>query len=231
MELKKSPKADLQNKRKYFLQIGIIVSLAIVIGLFSWSQSEKVIEQINVESEIVEQDFIEITVQEEKPKPEIVQTKTVTISEIINVVKNDAKITDDLSFLDDFGGDDFQIEFKTVAPKKEEIVEEEAPVIRAEEMPKFGRGGGLEEFRAWCISNIRYPQSAQDNGIQGVVVLSFVIEKDGTLTNIKVLRSRDRDLDAEAVRVLGNSPKWQPGKNRGKAVRVTYTLPINFQLN
>lgn len=231
MELKKSPKADLQNKKKYFLQIGIIIALAIVIGLFSWSQSEKVIDQVGSQSEIVEQDVIEITVQEEKPKVEVVQTKTVTISEIINVVKNDAKITEDLSFLDDFSGDDFKIEFKATGPRKEEAVEEEAPVIRAEQMPKFGKSGGLDEFRDWCLKQIVYPQAAIDNGIQGNVVLSFVIEKDGTLTNIKVLRSRDRDLDAEAVRVLKSSPKWQPGKNRGKPVRVTYTLPINFQLH
>lgn len=231
MELKKSPKADLQNKKKYFLQIGIIIALAIVIGLFSWSQSEKVIEQVGSQSEVVEQDVIEITVQDEKPKVEVVQTKTVTISEIINVVKNDAKITEDLSFLDDFSGDDFKIEFKSTGPKKEDVVEEEAPVIRAEQMPKFGKSGGLDEFRTWCFQQIVYPQAAVDNGIQGSVVLSFVIEKDGTLTNIKVLRSRDRDLDAEAVRVLKSSPKWQPGKNRGKPVRVTYTLPINFQLH
>lgn len=229
MELKKSPKADLQNKKVYFLQIGIVVALALTIGLFSWSQSEKVIDQVGPSEVKVEQDVIEITVQDEKPKAEIVQTKTVTISEIINVVKNDAKITEDLSFLDDFSGEDFKIEFKTTGPKEEKALDEEPPVIRAEQMPTFN-GGDLNVFRSWCLSQIRYPQSAIDNGIQGNVVLSFVIEKNGKLTNIKVLRSRDRDLDAEAVRVLESSPVWKPGRNRGQPVRVTYTLPINFQL-
>ena len=96
-------------------------------------------------------------------------------------------------------------------------------------MPSF-QGGDLNKFRAWVQQNIRFPQIALENGIQGRVVLSFVIEKDGRLTNIQVLQTPDRSLSDEAIRVLQQSPKWSPGKQRNQPVRVRYTLPVEFRI-
>ncbi|MBQ5874341.1 MAG: energy transducer TonB, partial [Alistipes sp.] len=86
-------------------------------------------------------------------------------------------------------------------------------------------------FRNWVQSKLRYPQIAQENGVQGRVVLAFVIEKDGKLTNIEVLQTPDRSLADEAVRVLNTSPKWEPGMQQQQAVRVKYTLPVTFTIS
>ena len=111
----------------------------------------------------------------------------------------------------------------------EETVVDDEPFLIAETMPSF-QGGDLNKFRNWVQSNVKFPQIALENGIQGRVVLSFVIEKDGRLTNIQVLQTPDRSLSEEAVRVLNKSPKWSPGKQRNQVVRVKYTLPVDFRV-
>ena len=120
---------------------------------------------------------------------------------------------------------------KSAAPQEvvEEVVEDDAPFIIAEEMPKF-QGGDLMKFRSWVQGKLKYPVIAQENGIQGKVTLTFVIERDGSLTNIQVMQSPDRALADEAVRVLQSSPKWTPGKQRNSPVRVRYTLPVEFRI-
>lgn len=231
MELKKSPKADLQNKKKYFMQIGIVLSLLLVIGLFSWSQSEKVIEVVAQEAVAVEQEVAEITVQEDKRPPAPVKTQAVAISEVLNIVKNDAKIEQDLSILDMDMMDQIAVDASKFGGTYtgEAETDEDTPIFFAEEMPTF-QGGDLNKFRAWCQSNLRYPPIALDNGVQGTVHLQFVVERDGTIKKVTVVRGADRELDAAAVKIVMSSPKWTPGKNRGKAVRVTYNMPIQFQL-
>ena len=107
--------------------------------------------------------------------------------------------------------------------------EDDQPFLIAETMPSF-QGGDLNTFRTWVQQNVKFPQIALENGIQGRVVLSFVIEKDGRLTNIQVLQTPDRSLSEEAIRVLNKSPKWSPGKQRNQAVRVKYTLPVDFRV-
>ena len=94
-------------------------------------------------------------------------------------------------------------------------------------MPSFP-GGNVQK---WISKNVKYPVLAMENGIQGKVYIQFVIEKDGSITDVKVVRGVDASLDKEAVRVVKAMPKWKPGKQRGKPVRVSYTLPINFQLS
>ena len=112
---------------------------------------------------------------------------------------------------------------------QEEEIEDDQPFLIAETMPSF-QGGDLNTFRTWVQQNVRFPQIALENGIQGRVVLTFVIEKDGRLTNIEVLQTPDRSLSEEAIRVLSKSPKWSPGKQRNQAVRVKYTLPVDFRV-
>ena len=225
MEIKKSPKADLQNKRGLLLEIGLAVALAIVIGAFAWTPKEHRIEQVDLNYAIVEEEITEITRQDQKPPEPPKKVEVKVIADLLQVVTNDTKIETSMTF-DEFD-EDAEV-FQEVEVVEEEIVDDE-PFLIVETMPTF-QGGDLNTFRNWVQSNVRFPQIALENGIQGTVVLSFVIEKDGSLTNIQVLRTPDRSLAEEATRVLQKSPKWTPGKQRNQVVRVKYNLPVVFRV-
>ncbi len=232
MELKKSPKADLENKRSYFLEIGIIVALAACIGLFSWSQKERKIENL-VQEEVVavETEMTEVTVQEDKRPPAPMKTQAVVLSDLLNVVQNDAKIEQTMNILDLDVTQDLAVDvgkFGGTYTGEEEVVEDD-PVVIAEEMPSF-MGGDVNAFSRWCSQHIKYPPVAIDNGSQGKVMLQFVVERDGSISRVTVRRGVDKYLDEEAVRVVKSSPKWKPGSNRGKPVRVYVNVPITFVL-
>ena len=115
------------------------------------------------------------------------------------------------------------------AKSEQESVSEDPPFTTVEQMPTF-QGGDLITFNRWVMSQIRYPEIAQQNGIQGLVLVKFIVETDGSLSNIKVIQSPDTSLTAEAVRVISNSPKWEPGRQRNLPVRVSFTMPVNFRL-
>lgn len=225
MELKKSPKADLNNKRGLLLEIGLVVSLLLVIAAFAYTPKEYRIEIVTEYVAPVEEEITEVTRQDQKPPeaPKKVEVKVIT--DMLEVVTNDTKITTDV----DFAEFDENTEVIQQVEVKEEVIEDDQPFLIAETMPSF-QGGDLNKFRAWVQQNVRFPQIALENGIQGRVVLSFVIEKDGRLTNIQVLQSPDRSLSDEAIRVLSKSPKWSPGKQRNQVVRVKYTLPVDFRV-
>lgn len=225
MELKKTPKADLQNKRGLFLEIGLVISLLLVIGAFLYTPKEHRIEQLEQEVTVVEEEMIEVTRQDQKPPEAPKKTEMKVIADMLSIVKNDAKITTEVDFAD-FDDD---TEIVQIVEVKEEEIKDDEPFISAETMPKF-QGGDLTTFRNWVQSKVRYPQVAQENGISGRVVLQFVIERDGRLTNIVVLQTPDRSLSEEAIRVLNQSPKWSPGKQRSQTVRVKYTLPVDFRI-
>lgn len=225
MELKKTPKADLQNKRGLLLEIGLVISLALVIGAFAYTPKEHRIEQIDQEVIVVEEEMMEVTRQDQKPPEAPKKTEMKVIADMLSIVKNDAKITTEVEFAD--FDEDTEI-IQEVEVEEEEIVDDQ-PFLTVETMPSF-QGGDLLKFRNWVQGKVRYPQIAQENGISGRVVLSFVIERDGSLTNIVVLQSPDRSLSEEAIRVLNQSPKWSPGKQRNQAVRVKYTLPVEFRI-
>lgn len=232
MELKKSPKADLENKRSYFLEIGIIVALAACIAMFSWSQKERVIEVVEQAPVVVETEMMEVTIQEDKRPPAPMKTQAVAISEILNVVKNDAKIEQTLNILDLDVTQDLAVDVSKFGGTYtgEAEVEDDTPVVIAETMPTF-MGGTVDDFAKWCGKHIVYPPAAQDNGSQGRVMVQFVVERDGSISHVTVLRGVDRLLNDEAVRVIKSAPKWTPGSNRGKPVRVYVNVPINFVLS
>ena len=225
MEIKKSPKADLQNKRGLLLEIGLIIALGLVIAAFSYTPSEYRIEKVDLEYAQVEEEITEITRQDQKPPEPPKKVEVKVIADLLQVVTNDTKITTDV----DFAEFDEDMEIIQQVEVEEEVVEDDQPFLIAETMPSF-QGGDLNTFRAWVQSNVRFPQIALENGIQGRGVLTFVIEKDGRLTNIVVLQAPDRSLSDEAVRVLQKSPKWKPGKQRNQTVRVKYTLPVDFRV-
>lgn len=225
MEIKKSPKADLQNKRGLLLEIGLVISLALVIIAFSYTPKEHRIEKVDLNYGPVEEQITEITRQDQKPPEAPKKVEVKVIADMLQVVTNDTKITTEVDFTEFDQNVDIVQEVAVV----EEKIEDEQPFLIAETMPSF-QGGDLNTFRNWVQQNVKFPTIALENGIQGRVVLTFVIEKDGRLTNIQVLKTPDRSLSDEAIRVLNQSPKWSPGKQRNQVVRVKYTLPVDFRL-
>ena len=229
MEIKKSPKADLENKKMLFLEIGLVIALLVCGAALAFNTKPEPEPYTPPKQDVREQEFeMDRTVQEQQQQqPEQQKAKTQVLADVLTIVSNDTKIeTPDLLFSDDASAfDDFEFEVEEVV---ETIVEEEI-FVTAEEMPTF-QGGDLSKFRNWVQNNVKYPQIALENGIQGNVVIKFVVEKDGKLSNIQVLQTPDKTLADAAVQVLQKSPKWKPGKQRNKPVRVTYTLPVSFKI-
>lgn len=227
MEIKKSPKADLRNKRGLMLEIGLIVSLLAVIGAFAYTPGERAPEPVVLGNfGPVASEMVEITRQED-PKPQVVKKAQINvITDVLKVVDNTEKIDTEVDFQEFTEGLEV---IDQIGTSTEEVVVEEAPFVIVEDMPSF-MGGDLSKFRAWVQERVRYPAIAQENGIFGRVTVSFVIEKDGSLTNIEVMQTPDRSLSEETIRVLKLSPKWTPGKQRGSAVRVKYILPVDYRI-
>lgn len=228
MEIKKTPKADLENRRTLFTEIGLVVALLVVWGAFSYSTKEKAVASLGEDTQVVEvEDMVPIT--EETPPPPPEAPKIPALSDQIDIVEDDIKVDDNFMSLEDDASLGVEI-MDYVEEVKEEVVEEEAiPFQLVEEKPSFN-GGDANEFSKWVNSKLQYPEIAKENGVQGRVTLQFTVNPDGSVSNVKVLRGVDSSLDKEAVRVVSMSPKWKPGKQRDRAVKVTYTFPVIFQL-
>lgn len=228
MEIKKTPKADLENRRALYTEIGLVVALLVVWGAFSYSTKEKAVASLGEDTQVVEvEDMVPITQETPPPPPEA--PKIPVLSDQIDIVEDDIKVDDNFMSLEDDANLGVEI-MDYVEEVKEEVVEEEAiPFQLVEEKPSFN-GGDANEFSKWVNSKLQYPEIAKENGVQGRVTLQFTVNPDGSVSNVKVLRGVDSSLDKEAVRVVSMSPKWKPGKQRDRAVKVTYTFPVIFQL-
>lgn len=229
MEVKKTEKASLENKRLLFVEIGFIAALLFVWGAFSYSTKEKkvaILEDTNVEVEVEE--MVPITQETPPPPPET--AKIPVLSDQIDIVDDEVTVDDDMFMnLEDDANMGVEI-MDYVENVQEEVVEEEAiPFQLVEEKPSFN-GGDANKFSEWVNGRLVYPEIAKENGVSGRVTLQFTVEADGSVTNVKVLRGVDSSLDKEAVRVVSSSPKWKPGKQRDRAVKVSYTFPVVFQL-
>lgn len=228
MEVKKSPKADLNNKKLLFVEIGLVLSLLITIGAFEYKTKEKQESILSAENtELIEEEIIPITQDTPPPPPET--PKIPILSDQIDIIDDDVKINDNIINLEDDAnlGVDIQDYVEEV---KEEVVEEETiPFQLVEEKPKF-QGGDANDFTKWVNQRLVYPDVAKENGVQGRVMLQFTVNTDGSVSGVKVLRGVDPSLDKEVVRVVSMSPKWTPGKQRDRKVKVTYTFPVIFQL-
>lgn len=230
MEIKKSPKASLENKKLLFKEIGLIISLAIVLGAFEWSTSEKASATLAADNKVViEEEQVPIT--QDTPPPPPAELKEPVVSDIIDIVDDDVKVDDKL-LISSEDDKSLGVEIKNYVVQsntEEAVVEEEVPFAIVEEKPTF-KGGDQNDFTKWVFSQIVYPEIAKENGVQGRVTLQFTVNTDGRVSDVKVLRGVDSSLDKEAVRVVSSSPKWAPGKQRGKAVKVRFTFPVIFQL-
>lgn len=229
MEIKKSPKANLENKKFLFTEIGLIVALLAVLGAFEWSTTEATsLDALGDDvAVVVEEEQVPITQEEQLPPPEV--PKEPVMSDIIDIVDDDIKVDDVVISTEDDKSLGVEIKEYVVEQEEEEVEEEEVPFAIVEQKPTF-QGGDANTFTKWVFSKIVYPEIAKENGVQGRVTLQFTIETDGSVKNVKVLRGVDSSLDKEAVRVVSSSPKWKPGMQRNKPVRVKYTFPVVFQL-
>lgn len=228
MEKKKSERADLQNKKVLFMEIGCIVALTLVYFGFEYTSEEvrtAVLDDNNVITEI--EDLIPITF--ETPPPPPAAPKIPVLSDQIDIVDDEIEIDDNMFLkLEDDPGSGVEI-MDYIEVIDEEVEEEEIPFMLVEEKPTFQKGDA-NQFSKWVNQRLVYPEIAKENGVQGRVTLQFTIDKDGTLTKVKVVRGVDPSLDKEAVRVVSMSPKWEPGRQRDRAVPVTYTFPVIFKL-
>ncbi|MBO8481474.1 MAG: energy transducer TonB [Muribaculum sp.] len=228
MELKKSPKANLENKKTLFTEIGLIVALAVVLVAFEHKTREKAVSTLEEEVYIpVEEEIIPITQETPPPKPDM--PKIPQLSDEIDIVSDDIQVEDIIINTEDIADMGVQVMDYVAEVEEEEIEEEIIMSAAVEEEPSFN-GGDKNDFSRWVQQRLVYPQIALENGIQGTVMLQFDIDKDGNLVNIVVLRGIDKTIDEEAVRVVSSSPKWSPGRNNDLPVKVRYIFPVQFQL-
>ena len=228
MEIKKSEKANLENKKLLFIEIGLILSLLIVYIALEWTSKETNTAVLEDNTEILIEEEI-ISTNMETPPPPPAAPKIPVLSDQIDIVDDEIELEDDM-FMNLEDDSSLGVEIMDYVEVEEEVVEEEAiPFQLVEEKPSF-QGGDANQFSKWVNSRLVYPEIAKENGVSGRVTLQFTVEKDGSVTKVRVLRGVDPSLDKEAVRVVSMSPKWKPGKQRDRAVPVTYTFPVIFQL-
>ena len=223
MEPKKNPNVDLEKKRSLYMQISLAIALLVVLGAFEYRSYEKGTSSLgdfNLEADWEEE--IENTFREEKPPP----PPPPPPDEIV-IVEDEEEIDNEIEIEDTEGGEEIEIF------EEEETTDEVFMIV--EDMPRFKGCTDDQctqiEIMTYIAKNTKYPPIAKENNITGRVFVSFVVDKTGKVTKVKVLRGVDKYLDAEAVRVVQSLPKFKPGKQRGKAVNVQYNVPINFKLS
>ncbi len=222
MELKKNPRLDYQKKSVLFFNIGLVLSLLIVISAFEWKFMEDVSE-VNLKGFMPIEDVLNIPITVQNPPPPKPQLKQVTIIE----VKDDEIDVDDIDFnFDNIEIDRIEEIVEYIGEPEEEEVD--VTVSFAETMPSYK--GGLKAFYKFVGQNLKYPAQARRIGIEGKVFVHFVVDKDGSLSDIKIVRGIGAGCDEEVLRIIEKSPKWNPGKQRGRPVKVRMMMPITFQL-
>lgn len=224
MQIKKSQHASLEDKKIIYVLMGFVFVLSLCYVALEWTEQEVTKYEV-MDDEFLFEEEVEIqqTTQETPPPPPPPAVQEV---EVLNVVEDNVE-TESIEINTEDDKEEVVIAAPIEAPEEEE--EEEVIFVVVESMPEFP--GGQQALFKYINENVKYPVIAQENGIQGRVICQFVVNKDGSIVDIEVVRSGgDPSLDKEAVRVIKSMPKWKPGKQRGKPVRVKFTVPINFKL-
>ena len=227
MDVKKSPKATLEDKKFLFVLMGLVMVLSLIYIAFEWTDKEVTVYEV-IDPDMLAEEEIEIiqTAQELPPPP---PPPAPEIVEELNIVEDDV-VTESVEINTEDDKDKTVSISAPVTSTGSTIVEEEDQVVFqvVEKMPSFP-GGDAALFK-YLSDNVKYPVIAQENGVQGRVICQFVVNRDGSIVDVEVVRSVDPSLDKEAIRVIKSMPNWTPGQQRGKPVRVKYTLPVNFRL-
>lgn len=226
MEIKKSPKADLEGKKTTWMLVGYVIVLALMFVAFEWTERDKVIDTSQALVDVVfEEEIIPITQQENTPPPP--PPEAPSVAEVLEIVDDKADVQESNIASSEELGEKVEVKYVPIEPEEEEP-EEQTIFEVVENMPEFQ--GGNAALMQYLSKNIKYPTIAQENGTQGRVIVQFVVNRDGSVVDPVVVRSVDPYLDKEALRVISTMPKWKPGMQRGKAVRVKYTVPVMFRL-
>lgn len=232
MEIKKAPSADLERGKGLSLLLGLVVALSFLFTALEFHSSATVVTNDRALSAQDLEDVIAVEdeQQEEEKEPEQVQQEQtqpeVSLPEEFKVVDNSQEVVKmNFQSSEDTKPAPPPAPVGPATPVQEETEEIFVVVEEPTEFP-----GGNDALNKYLSKSIRYPEIAQENGIQGRVIVQFVVEKDGSTAHIEVARGVDPALNKEAVRVVKEMPKWKPGKQRGKPVRTKYTLPVVFRL-
>jgi len=223
MEIKKTDRADLEKNRNTYILIGMVITLAIVWFAFEYKTVDKQDNQIMQNTMLDEEEDLVVQTQRVEPPPPPPPPQQTTV---IEVVEDDVEV-DDIE-IDAETDDDEEIEEQVIQEEEQEDEKEDEIFVFVEDQPTFP--GGDEARIKYLQDNIHYPEMAKESGIQGTVYVTFVVEKDGRISNVKILRGIGGGCDEEAVRIIKNMPKWKPGKQRGRAVRAQFNMPIRFVL-
>ncbi|MBP3253135.1 MAG: TonB family protein [Bacteroidales bacterium] len=229
MRAKKTEKADLENKKGLFLELGLIVALAIVIYAFEFKTYDKQEETVVMTEAVSQVEEMVIQTQQDEPEPPK-QEIELSVTEF-KIVDDDVELTNELDIeaLTAEGNGEINIPAPEIA-KVEDVEDEAEKVIFTVVEQQASFPGGTAELTKYLAQNIKYPQQARETGTSGKVYLTFVVEKDGSITDIKILRDIGAGCGEEAIRVVKAMPKWTPAKQRGKAVRQQFNLPVTFTL-
>ena len=222
MEAKKNPEIALAKKAGLFLNIGFVISILLVIGAFEWKTYDDVnlLELGQVKDDFVEITEVPLTRQPPPPTPKIKQIEIIEVPDV-EEIKEEIAVDLDIEITEETEIEEIVFE----EPVKEEVVDEVFTLV--EKYPSF-EGGDLA-FINFVQSNLNYPEKARRMGLEGKVFVQFIVEKDGSLTNVAVIKGMLSDCNEEAIRVMQNSPKWLAGKQRGRSVRVQMVIPITFK--
>ena len=227
MEIKKSNRADIGKEKGTSLMIGLIISLSIMFVALEWTQRDEVDDEVAYTTvTFAPEEMIPITLPEKKTVPP--PPAAVTKAEIIEIVDDDADIEDEImASIEDntpwLDPQEYEVVMVEPEPEPDEIL------IAVEENPEFP--GGTAALMAYLRKNIKYPAICRENNIQGKVIVTFVVNKDGSIVDVEVAKGVNPALDKEAVRVISQMPNWQPGRQLGRPVRVRYSVPVSFRLN
>ena len=231
MEIKKDPKVNLETRKVTYGLTGLVGIMAILFIAFEWTNTTRRQGNTFQRTEMIEEEEeIVMTVQNNTPPPPPPPPMPDVIEQL-TVVEDDVEI-EEVEMQSSEDDDNVTVEVfditNTDAPSEEEEADANQIFTVVEQQPQFP--GGEAALNAFIKKNLKYPAFAAENGIQGRVTLSFTVEKDGSIANIEVMRSPADELSKEAIRVVSSMPKWTPGKQRGKPVRVKFVLPVTFRL-
>ena len=228
MKSKKSKDVDLEHKKTLFFEIGFIIALGLVLIAFEWTSRPESVEGFQQENEenIVQEEVPVTRRQEKKEQP---PPPPPSSAEQLNIVDDNVEIEDELRLEQTEADQDTRVQIDAFSQEEEEADKEQQPFMLVEDPPEF-QGGGVKAFHKYVQNHVEYPTVAAENGIEGTVYVQFVVDRDGGISDITILRGVDLSLNNEAKRVIKNAPKWEPGRQRGRAVRVQLSLPIVFKL-